>query len=378
MHFLDRLNSWNLLCEIVFGEEACCPQELIETGRRIAENCKGLPLSITVIGGLLAKSRQTARYWQDVAENFDSIVNLENSEYCLRILYMSYDSLPVHLKPCFLYTGIFGENTHIHVSNLIKLWDAEGFLKPDPGRSLEEVADKYLGELVDRNLILVEKRNYNGKLISCRIHNLLRDLCLREARKQKFFFIAGVHSLQIPRDILSERCICIQERRSIDLADNFDELRSSAVARSLMWEHEQPNLPTVFRLLRVYAADATIGSLPLLEILKLKYDSFIGSEWKTVEGQFLSLKLLVIERCHELETWITEKTHFPRLKHLVLRGLQELKEIPSDIGNIDTLKSIELVDCSDSSVNSAEEIRDEQESYGNEDLQVHIPSEKEV
>ena len=121
-----------------------------------------------------------------------------------------------------------------------------------------------------------------------------------------------------------------------------------------------------------------IGSLPLLEILKLKYDSFIGSEWKTVEGQFLSLKLLVIERCHELETWITEKTHFPRLKHLVLRGLQELKEIPSDIGNIDTLKSIELVDCSDSSVNSAEEIRDEQESYGNEDLQVHIPSEKEV
>lgn len=557
MDFLDKHDSWNLFCKVVFGNHGC-PQELEEIGREIAESCKGLPLSINVIGGLLGKARQTQQHWQYVAENLNSIVNLEDGEYCLQILYMSYNNLPVYLKPCFLYMGVFGENTIIRVAELVRLWDAEGFLKPNPSRSLEVVAERYIGELMDRNLILVVKRNYHGKLISFRIHELLRDLCLREARKQKFLCILGVHSLNIPQDLLRERRICIQERRRNymeDAAQALDALKSTAFARSLIWENEEPHLPTVFRLLRVYSsADHTsvqtqvvfqrvnlryvnirvdyydfsfsflwnlqtlivhcrssssippeiwkmprlrhvkiweaiqlpdpptnavvlenlrellyisnfkcseevakripnikrlkvsygeefvkgspdcflhnlsclhelesfglrsyslqrniaithllqnlsfphslqkltleytllqwedmttkIGSLPLLRVLKLKYDSFIGPKWETAQGQFLSLRFFVIERCHELESWITDRTHFPCLEHLVLRGLQVLKEIPSQIGEIATLKSIQLFNCSESAVYSAIIIRDEQEQFGN-DLQVHIPIEEE-
>lgn len=53
MKFLEEDKSWNLLCQIVFSKEVG-PVELEGIGRRIVNNCKGLPLSVVVIG-LLAK-----------------------------------------------------------------------------------------------------------------------------------------------------------------------------------------------------------------------------------------------------------------------------------------------------------------------------------
>ncbi|KAL8521629.1 hypothetical protein ACS0TY_011957 [Phlomoides rotata] len=50
----------------VFGKEDC-PLELEEIGKTIAKNCKGLPLSIIVIGGLLRKSKRTRGYWEYIA-----------------------------------------------------------------------------------------------------------------------------------------------------------------------------------------------------------------------------------------------------------------------------------------------------------------------
>ncbi|KAG8378976.1 hypothetical protein BUALT_Bualt07G0040400 [Buddleja alternifolia] len=58
LDFLDENNSWNLLCEKAFTQRSSSP-ELEEIGKRIAKSCEGLPLSISVIGGLLAKSNMT-------------------------------------------------------------------------------------------------------------------------------------------------------------------------------------------------------------------------------------------------------------------------------------------------------------------------------
>ncbi|KAL8458631.1 hypothetical protein ACS0TY_036231 [Phlomoides rotata] len=58
MKFLDEDRSWNIFLEIVFGKDDCLV-ELEEIGREIVRNCKGLPLSIVVIGGLLAKYKGT-------------------------------------------------------------------------------------------------------------------------------------------------------------------------------------------------------------------------------------------------------------------------------------------------------------------------------
>ncbi|KAL8458315.1 hypothetical protein ACS0TY_035986 [Phlomoides rotata] len=116
----------------------------------------------------------------------------------------------------------------------------------------------------------------------------------------------------------------------------------------------------------------TIGPLPLLQVLKLKTDSFIGPDWVTVEGQFCSLKFLLIDFCDNLVRWTTDDTHFPRLEHLRLKRLDKLTEIPLSIGDIPTLQSIELERCSYSAIMSAKRIVMEQEELGNEGLRVEI------
>lgn len=75
---------------------------------------------------------------------------------------------------------------------------------------------------------------------------------------------------------------------------------------------------------------------------------------------------LQISSCHDLKYWNTESSHFPCLEHLRLYYLMKLKKIPSDIGEVPTLESIGLVNCS----SSVKMILEEQEELGNKSLQV--------
>ncbi|KAL2492631.1 Disease resistance RPP13-like protein 4 [Abeliophyllum distichum] len=100
MRFLDEEDSWKLFCGKVFGED-CCPPELVEIGTKIVQHCKGLPLAIVVIGGLLSKLTRTQHEWRNVAENL-SLVITSNDERYSNILSLSHNNLPHHLKWCFL------------------------------------------------------------------------------------------------------------------------------------------------------------------------------------------------------------------------------------------------------------------------------------
>ncbi|XP_057780131.1 putative late blight resistance protein homolog R1C-3 [Salvia miltiorrhiza] len=157
-------------------------------GNEIIRLCRGLPLSIVVIGGFLLKSPKTVGFWEDVAKNIKSIPNSTEKQEILDVLFLSYSHLPPHLKPCFLYMGIFREDREIRASRIIKLWVAEGFIKPKRAQMLEEIAEGYLNDLVDRNLVLVGRHRSNGKIRSCRLHDLIRDLCLKVSEKDKFFY----------------------------------------------------------------------------------------------------------------------------------------------------------------------------------------------
>ncbi|XP_073125709.1 putative late blight resistance protein homolog R1A-3 [Henckelia pumila] len=114
-----------------------------------------------------------------------------------------------------------------------------------------------------------------------------------------------------------------------------------------------------------------VGTLPRLEVLKLYFGAVRGREWNPVEGQFLALKCLRIEYS-DLEEWTADSSHFPRLEKLQLWHLVRLKEIPYGIGDIPTLRSISLEDCSDSANSSARKVLEEQQNFGNYDLQVQI------
>ncbi|XP_057775573.1 putative late blight resistance protein homolog R1B-16 [Salvia miltiorrhiza] len=188
-NLLNENESWELFCKKAFQNEDC-PSELEEVGNEIVRLCKGLALSIVVIGGSLQKSPRTVGYWKSVAEDIESSPNSKEKQESLDVLFSSYNHLPPHLKPCFLHIGVLKsiDYANLDILSIIQLWVAEGFLKSNGGQVLEEIAEDYLKELVDRNLILVGRRSKNGKMKRCDIHDLLRDLCLKVADQQGWFF----------------------------------------------------------------------------------------------------------------------------------------------------------------------------------------------
>ncbi|CAI9112754.1 OLC1v1013244C1 [Oldenlandia corymbosa var. corymbosa] len=177
--------SWKLLKSKIFSNEEC-PKELLDIGVEIAKNCKGLPLSIAAIAGLLRASVNQAS-WKQVARSVSSIVVNDPETRCKELLEVSYNHLPGHLKACLLYVGAFPEDSEIAVRKLQWLWMAEGFVQKLESKSEEDLAEDYFRDLIGRNLIMVSKKRSNGKVKTCRVHDVVRDLCILKAKEEIFW-----------------------------------------------------------------------------------------------------------------------------------------------------------------------------------------------
>ncbi|KAF3622524.1 putative protein COBRA-like [Capsicum annuum] len=525
MSFLTSDDSWSLFTERLFRKDPCPPQ-LEPIGKHIIQQCQGLPFSITVIAGLLGKVEPTRDNWKKVEENLNSFV-VTVSEQCQTILSLSYRYLPQHLKACFLYIGGFPEDMEISVSKLIRLWIAELFVKPRSNKRLEVVAEEYLQDLIDRSLILAGTQRPDGRMKTCKSHDLLRQLCIRESQFDNFMHVLNDNDYTFSKEIdiyprrvmLSCHTVSLfhylqfQAAKGVGLfindydfcriipvlvhlryvAANIEEAPSLTKLRNLRtiilrtigkkdldlpleiwtmsdirhlhlgWSVHMPNpldaerqgigeqplflnnlqklalYPSPFEAeilrrtpnlnkLRVTNIDSTqwsdfldclfvlqgletldiraavshgqhvlhrniflpnlkhlrlrftslawedmvvLANLPNLEVLKA-HCGFIGTDWRLNENVvFQRLKYLRLE-WEDLERWEAASDNFLMLEQLVLSMLFRLEEIPQSIGEIMTLKLIQKEYCGSTVKTSAEKIQQEQESWGNDELQVRI------
>ncbi|KAL2240055.1 UNVERIFIED_CONTAM: putative late blight resistance protein R1A-10 [Sesamum indicum] len=276
MRLLSPDASWDLLRKTVFGEKDC-PSTLETIGQKIAHNCKGLPLAIVVIGGLLSKDSRAQKDWECIAEDVKSAIGRNDGDDFMEILSLSYNSLPHHLKACFLYMGVFPEDYEIFVTQLIKLWIAEGFVKPPTPKSFEQVAEDYLKDLVDRCLIQVQRRTYTGEIKTCTIHDMLRELCMKKAHDEKLYQIMNTHSRVFPRGRNDQRRFSIHGGTFGHRTNDCD---SYVLSRSLLYFCYGPghsllvSFTTSCRLLRVLDVltvrfyDFPVG---IMELVHLRY-----------------------------------------------------------------------------------------------------------
>ncbi|XP_047962161.1 putative late blight resistance protein homolog R1A-3 [Salvia hispanica] len=114
-----------------------------------------------------------------------------------------------------------------------------------------------------------------------------------------------------------------------------------------------------------------VSTLPHLQKLILIGGDFTTGKWETVEGQFLSLKYLNLS-CGGLECWTMESSHFPCLEHLYVLVSNDMKEIPAELGEIPTLKSVTLYNCSESATKSAKRMAEEQQDLQGEELTFRV------
>jgi NB-ARC domain/Rx N-terminal domain len=125
--------------------------ELSDLPNKFARKCGGLPLALIVAGGLLSRQSPTYNSWHKILEKLSW--HVDDGKMCTEILATSYEHMPAELKPCFMYFASFPEDYKIKAKSLIRMWVAEGFIPEVNNRIMEETAEDYLEELVQRYLL---------------------------------------------------------------------------------------------------------------------------------------------------------------------------------------------------------------------------------
>jgi hypothetical protein len=85
-----------------------------------------------------------------------------------------------------LYLGIYPEDYTIKKNDLARQWVAEGFIYKVGATDPEDIAKNYFNELVNRSMIQPVDTDYNGQVISCKVHDMVLDLIVHKAREENF------------------------------------------------------------------------------------------------------------------------------------------------------------------------------------------------
>jgi len=218
---LPEAEAWELFRAVAFREVRpvpTCPSHLVELATSMLRRCCGLPLAIVSVGNLLALRERTEFAWRNA---HDSLVWDRSSSdlgigEAASILNLSIDDLPHYLKKCFLSCSVFPEDLLIKRKILIRNWVAQGFVEEQPDRRrAEDVADDYLDQIAQRNLLQVVRRNEFGRVKHFTIHDLIRDLIIHRSSKEQGF-------LQLVKGNVTMDCSAIIHHLVVDRCGDED------------------------------------------------------------------------------------------------------------------------------------------------------------
>ncbi|XP_057502332.1 disease resistance protein RPP13-like [Actinidia eriantha] len=312
--FLGEVESWELFCKKVLpgcnevdDKNSRIPRDLESMTKDMVKKCHGLPLAIVVLGGVLSSKHPNE--WSKVQKYFWRSIREDHNVDAQLIFALSFNNLPHQLKFCFLYMGLFPEDTIFDASCLYRLWMAEGFIKL--GDESEEVAAEYLKALIDKCLIQIVNR-LDSRIISCRIHDLLRDFAIEKLKELNLFHIYDGAVDQKSRRLASHCGF----KRFVSLDHSNLRLRSFLVSNPNDESVEIEQLLSIcmkLRLLRVlYIEDRSIN--PCQQTGNTRLPDAIG---KLIHLRYLRLPVIMI---NELSPFIGN-----------LQALQTLEMVGGDI-----------------------------------------------
>ncbi|WJX56239.1 hypothetical protein P8452_41914 [Trifolium repens] len=327
LQFLPEQEAWSLFCRKTFQGNSC-PPHLEEVCRKILKLCGGLPLAIVAISGALAtRERSNIEEWQIVCRSFGSeIKGNDKLEDMKKVLSLSFNELPYYLKSCLLYLSVFPEFHAIEHMRLIRLWIAEGFVNGEDGKTLEEVADSYLKELLNRSFLQVVEKTSDGRMKTCRMHDLLREIVNYKSRDQNFATIAKEQDMEWTEQVRRLSVIyslhnvlkqnkTIFKLRSLLMFALSDPLNHFSI-------HDLCS-STGVKLLRVLdLQDAPLEAFPteIVKLYLLKYLSLKNTKVKSIPSSIKKLQNL--ETLDLKHTYVTELpveiVELKRLRHLLV------------------------------------------------------------
>ncbi|KAF8364591.1 hypothetical protein HHK36_033437 [Tetracentron sinense] len=298
--------------------------------------------------------------WSKVVQSASWVLN-QDSNQCAKVLALSYADFPYYLKSCFLYFGLFPEDAEIRADRLIRLWIAEGFVQQRGEEMMEDVAEDYLEELIHRSLIQVgQRRRFDGGVETCRIHDLLRDLAISEAKQDKFLDICvepssrrlAIHPVangnaaflplvSFPQHVYLYKLFLRGQLEKlpnlVDFPPNLTQLSLYFSFLTIERQQEDEDAPQPQNRIM-----ATLEQLPNLRVLVLGWRLYVEKEMIFTAGGFPKLQDLSIHGLEHLEEWRVEKGAMPCLQSLDLMRCHRLKMLPDGLRHVTTLQKIFL------------------------------------
>ncbi|RVW13181.1 putative disease resistance RPP8-like protein 2 [Vitis vinifera] len=350
MRLLSKQQSWDLFFRKAFldADTESYPPDLKELGEEMVDKCNGLPLAIVVLGGLLSRSMSHTE-WKQVHDNIQAYLAKEGQMGVMAMLNLSYIDLPHYLKPCFLHLSLFPEDYVISSRKLLLLWTAEGFVPEQDDRRMKDMAEVYLNELINRNLIQVVRMSVNARVMECRVHDLVRELAIEKAKEQNFIGtnIADPLSPSTSLSLFSPK----SRRRSI--YSDFERYASiehlTPYLRSLLFFNLGKNcrasqldfIAKCFKVLRVLDLEGLeIECLPSIigELIHLRYLGLRHTRLKILPpsiGNLRSLQTLEIDNLRQVPNVIRKMKN---MRYLYMEGQEE--GVPLQI---DTLQNLQIL-----------------------------------
>ncbi|KAL5565336.1 hypothetical protein UlMin_028500 [Ulmus minor] len=364
---LDEAKSLYLFRTMAF-EEGKQPTDnwgLAEIEREIVDKCKGVPLALKSIATLLRSrlihSPDPEKEWKLFKESELAEIADEDESDIIPTLRLSYKNLPSHLKHCFAFCRLFPKDHKIDVAKLIRLWIAQGFIKPSENRqlSLEDVGREYFVDLLWRSFFQEAIRDEFGNIRYCKMHDLIHDLAISVAGKGIITLDQRQDNTQRMGNSGSGTNTKNVRHAYADFGNNDShqtpefwleqkKLRSLALSSNFI----NPNLDVVvsnFKFLRSLSLNGMrFKILPdkVGELIHLRYlDLSFNYEIKVLPDSITRLhhlETLILERCRRLERLPRDMKKLVNLRHLELSECWSLTHTPRGIGELTSLQTLSL------------------------------------
>ncbi|XP_021652379.2 disease resistance protein RPP8 isoform X2 [Hevea brasiliensis] len=179
LHLRTNDESWALFTHIL---KVNIPPEMQYLKGRIIRKCGGSPTVIVKLVELLSQRDATLEEWSRVLDELN-----QDEETWSAILEEINNYLPLYLRRCLFYFGLFPAGYKIPTRRLIALWVAEGLgHQQGDAKSPEYVAETCLRELINYDVVQLTEKKLNGKIKTCCLPEALQVHWFKRAQEANF------------------------------------------------------------------------------------------------------------------------------------------------------------------------------------------------
>ncbi|KAJ8631187.1 hypothetical protein MRB53_024510 [Persea americana] len=357
-------DSWSLFSKIAFAwNEGKYPNsDIVGLGKEIVARCKGLPLAIRVVGGMMLRKGHSVSEWRRILEHLkEALAEEKTGELVMLSLELSYEDLPTYLKPCFLCFSMLPEDHLIGVHDIVCWWIGEGFVSETNAKTTFDIGREYVVELCNRCLLIGEHDRFERNIVALKIHDLVRDMAIKIARDVNF---TSLDERGTPELSAESRRVVIKNVESTR-AKNSKAKSKLRMLWGLDIETQvisSKNLePRKLKRLRVLIArfhsnqeqiiikDWLYGITSLLNLVSLSLENCMVEQLPDSIGNLHNLQLLTLSGFDNLEMLPSTITKLDKLIVFRIIGCASLTCMPEDIGRLSKLERLQWLPYANSS-----------------------------